>query len=383
MAWGQFGVSTKRVLSNGTQNWGPAASPTTIPFSRSGILEKLQFLTDATITCTLASAGSIAKDIWGPFNTYSQITVAPNLGTPLRRHSGYGAYIDMIARTVENDLATVDTVTVAELQAAAIADVFAYPTTGSGVDYRFWVDLPLVQYVRDFNTKLGMFPLENPQVTLNATFTPCGSTAASPFTISSGGNTAASATLFPYFTDASSTVTAATPTVDVRRYAWQTPGDPGNNPDYNFVVSTLEDFPQGTVNGASVITYQFIVNSGLLLRTSLICVDGGSALAASKMSNSNSLEMLFGQKEPKLQETAFAAHVRMQDTYGFLPPEGVYIIDLMGGRDLSLQDCIDLGNTPNVLINLNLSSAIGSTNSQVRVLNETLVPVGNVPGANK
>lgn len=382
MAWGQFGVSTRRVLSNGVQNWGPAASPTTVPFSRSGILEGIQLLTDGSVTCTLASAGSIVKDIWGPFNAYSQITVAPNLGTPLRRHSGYGAYIDMIMRTPENDLATVDTVTVSELQAAAIADVYAFPTTGSAQDFRFWLNLPLTQFISDFNTKLGMFPLENPQVTLNATFTPCGSSAASPFTISSGGNTAASATLFPYFTDAGSTVTIATPTVDVRRYAWQTPADPGNNPDYNFVVSTLEDYPQNSVNGASVITYQFIVNSGLLLRTALVCVDGGSALAASKMSNSNSLEMLFGQKEPKLQETAFAAHVRMQELYGFLPPEGVYIIDLLG-KNLSLADCIDLGNTPNVLINLNLSSAIGSTNSQVRVINETLVPVGNVPGANK
>lgn len=382
MAWGQFGVSTKRVLTNGTVNWGPAATPTTTPFSRSGILQAVQFLVDGSITATLASAGSIARDIWGPWNTFSQVQLAPNLGTPIRRVSGYGNYIDMIAHSPERLLATADTALVAEIGAASIADVYAFPTSGSGADFRFWLDMPLSQYIRDFNTPLGMFPLENPQVTLNATFTPCGSSAASPFTISSGGNTAASATLFPYYTDSGSSVTIATPTVDIRRIAWQTPGNPGNNPDYNFVMSTLEDYPQGTVNGASTITYQFIVNSGLLLRTAIIAVDAGAQLAASKMSNSNSLELLFGQKEPKLQESAFAAHVRMQELYGFLPPEGVYIIDFLG-RQLTLQDVIDLGNTPNVLLNLNLSSAIGSSNSQVRVINQTLVPVGNVSGANK
>lgn len=382
MAWGQFGVSTKRLLSNGTQAWGPATTPTTVPMSRSGVLEGVQLLTDASVTVTLGSAGSVAKDLWGPFNAYSQISIAPNLATPLRRHSGYGAYIDMISRSAEGDFMTADTVAVSELQAAAIADVFAFPTTGSSVDFRFWLNLPLVQYIADFGQKLGMFPLENPQVSLNVAFTPCGASAGSPFTISSGGNTAASATLFPYFTDSGSSVAATTPTVDVRRIAWQTPGNPQDNPDYGFVVSVLEDVPQNSVNGASTITYQFIVNSGILLRSSVIAVDGGSALGISKLSNFNSLEMLFGQKEPKIQETAYAAHVRMQELYGYLPPEGVYIFDFLG-RGLTLADTIDLGATPNVLLNLNLSSAIGSSNSQVRILNETLVPVANVSGSNQ
>ncbi len=382
MAWGQFGVSTRRLLSNGTVNWGPAATPTTTPLARSGILEGLQFLTDGSITATLGSAGSIARDIWGPWNAYSQISVAPNLGTPIRRHSGYSAYIDMIMRSPEGNFMTADTQSVAEIGADPLADTYAFPVTGTAVAFRFFLDLPLVQYIRDFDAKLGMFPLENPQVTLNAAFTPAGASAQSPFTISSGGNTAASATLFPYFTDAGSSVTIATPGVDLRRKGWQTPADPANNPDYNFVVATLEDFPQGSVNGASVVTYQYIVNSGLLLRTALICVDGGSALAESKLTNSNSLEMLFGQKEPKIQESGRAAHARMLQLYGFAPPAGVYIIDNLG-KEMSLADVIDLGNTPNVLINLNLSSTLNASNSQVRVLNETLVPVGNVNGGNR
>lgn len=382
MAWGQFGVSSRRLLSNATVNWGPGGTPTTSPMIRSGVLEGVSLLTDGSITATLGSAGSIARDIWGPWNQYSQILVAPNLGTPIRRHGGYSGYIDMIMRSTESKFLTADTQAVAEIGGDALGDTYAFPTSGSSVDYRNFIDLPLTQYVKDFDTLLGMFPLENPQVTLNVGFTVCGSSAASPFTISSAGNTAASATLFPYFTDAGSTVTIATPTIDVRRNAWQTPAQQADNPDYSFVVATLEDYPQGTVNGASTITYQYIVNSGLLLRTALICVDGGSALAESKMTNANSLEMLFGQKEPKLQETGRAAHARMLQLYGFAPPTGVYIIDLLG-KNLRLQDVMDLGNTPNVLLNLNLSSAIGSTNSKVVVLNETLVPVANVAGANK
>lgn len=375
--WGDPKISIKRLLTNGTIAWSPAGTPTTATLGRAGILETLDLLTEATITATLASGGSIARDIWGPWNTYSQISVIPNDGAPLRRHSGYSAFLDMLMRSTERNLFSPDVLAVAEIGGAAVADVYAFPTAGTGVDYRFWLELALTQEIKSLDQVLGYFPTDNPQVSLNVNMTVAGASAASPYTLSSAGNTAASATLFPWLTDAASTVTATAPTVDVRRTVWQTPMNQRDDPNYNYIIQTQEDQPQNSVNGASVITYRFTANSGILLRMAVAAVDGGAQLAESKMTNTNSFEMLYGINEAKVQETGRAAHARMHKLYGFLPPEGVYTLDFLG-KDLTLADTIDLSYLQDVRLNLNLSSAIGASSSKVIVLHERLVPVGNV-----
>jgi len=380
--WGDPLVSIKRLLTNGTVNWAPAGSPTQAQIGRAGILQRLRMLTESSaLTITIGSAGSVARDIWGPWNTYTQITVVPNDGAPVRRHSGFGAYLDMIMRSVESENFTPDTVAVSEINAEPIASLYSFPTTaGSGQDFRFMIDLPLTQYIRSLEQEFGFFPTDNPQVQLTLNATVAGNSAASPFTISSGGNTAASATLFPYLTDSGSSATVGSPTIDVRRDVWQTPQNEADDPDYRFVVQTQEDYPQGTnANGATQQTYRFTANSGILLRFAVGVVDGGSSLSESKLANSNSLELLYGVQEAKFQETGKAAHARMQALLGYLPPQGVYIYDLLNGRRLDLADTIDLSYYQEVKFNLNFSSALSGSNSKVIVVHERLVPVLNVP----
>ena len=380
--WGDPKVSIKRLLTNGTLNWNAAGTPATSQIARAGIIQRIDLLTDASVTATLGSAGSIARDIWGPWNTYSQISVIPNDGAPLRRHSGYGGWLDMLLRSTEPDFPfSADVVAVAEIGAAAISDIYAFPTTGSSVDYRFYLSLPVTQRINDLEDTFGYFPTDNPQVQLNVNLTPAGSTSASPYTISSGSTAATSATLFPYLTDSGSSVTAATPTVDVRRVVWQTPQSEKDDPNYNYIIQVQEDQPQGTnANSATTQQYKFVANSGVLLRMACAIVDGGAQAAASKLTATNALEMLYGINEAKFQETAFAAHVRMHELYKFNWPEGVYSWDFLGPR-LGLADTIDLSYLQEVRLNLNFASALGSSGSKVIILHERLVPVGNVrPG---
>lgn len=379
--WGDPKVSIKRFLSNGTVSWNAGGTPTSAPIARAGILESLLMLTEGTITLT--AGVSLLRDIWGPWNTYSQISLIPNDGAPLRRHGGYGAYVDMLWRSVEQFNVPPDVTAVGEIGAAAVSDIYAFPTAGSSVDYRFYTKLALTQRINDLQDTFGYFPTDNPQVQLTLNATVCGSTAApGPFIIDSLGNTAPSATLFPYFGDATSNASLATPTIDVRREVFQTPQNEKDDPNYNYIIQTQEDLPQGAnANSATVQQYKFVANSGVLLRMAVAVIDSGAAVAESKLANVNSLEMLYGINEAKFQETGRAAHARMHQLYGFNWPEGVYTWDFLDGAHLTLADTIDLSYLQEVRLNVNLSSALGATGSKVVVWHERLVPVGNVrPG---
>ncbi len=378
--WGDPKISIKRFLTNGTTSMSSGGTPTAVQIARAGILESLLLAFDGSITLT--AGVSLLRDIWGPWNTFSQISLIPNDGAPLRRHGGYGSYVDMLWRTTEQLNQPPDVVEVSEIGAAAIADIYNFPLSGAGQDYRFYTKLALTQRINALEDTFGYFPTDNPQVQLTLNATMAGSSAApGPFIIDSRDNSAPSATLFPYFGDPTSNASLASPTLDVRREVWQTPQNEKDDPNYNYIIQVQEDVPQGAnANSATVQQYKFVANSGVLLRMACAILDSGAAVAESKLANVNSLELLYGINEAKFQETGRAAHARMHQLYGFNWPEGVYSWDFLG-RELGLADTIDLSYLQEVRLNINLSAALGATGSKVAIWHERLVPVGNVrPG---
>lgn len=369
MAWGDPNVTIKRELSNGVSTPGAAGAPNIVQVQRSGILRLIRHVLNGTATL-VPGAGSIAPDILGPWNLMTLISVVPNDGAPVRNHSGIMGYADMIARSAEGDMLTPDTVAVAEGSADPLADVFAFPSTTG--NFRYYQDLPLTQYIRSIDDELGFWPLDNPQVQLTDQYTMVNSSAASPFNIAS-----TTATFAPYKSDAGGvgTATLGSPTIDVRRELFQVPVQEQDEPDLNFVVVTTESGPQGVnVNGASNAVWKATNNSGILLRLSALIVDGAALLAESKLTNANSLNLKYGADENKSNETGQAAHARMHKLYGFNPISGLYIYDFLG-KELSLQDTVNLTSMPEFRWEFNFSSALGATNSLIRILQERLVPI--------
>jgi len=378
--WGDAGVSYKRFLSNGKSPWGPGGSPVTVDIQRVGILRSLRLLTQSP-TATFTAGVSLLRDVLGPWNVYKSVVLSPNQQAPILRCSGYGLYLFDIMQNVEGLSATADTVLVTETNADPLANVFSGArVTGNG-DWRLYHDLYVAQNIRSLGTEIGLWPLENPAVQLQLEYTPSSVSGASPFQIDSQNNTVALPGLLPYYGDPTSGVTLATPTIDVRRNLWEVPADASDDPPYIYVIQRLEENPQGgNVNGASFVEWKAVPLSGVILRLGILIFDGGATIPTgngvveASLANSNSLSVLFGADTQKYSETGQAAHARMQDALGFSPPQGWFMFDFLG-PDLTLADVIDTYTTPEVRLDVNLSTPLGAANSFAKIQREMLVPI--------
>lgn len=376
--WGQAGVSLKRELSNGTSSWGPGGTVTLVDIQRIGILRKLRLLTKATATFT--AGASLALDTIGSYNVYSALTVSPNQTAPIARLSGLGAYLAMQMKSEERKFNTPDFATGVPPNADGIADVFNAARITTNGDWRLFHDIYISQFIASLGCELGMWPLENPAVQLQLEYTPNSSTNASPFSIDNKAAAGASGTR-PYFGDVTSDVVLATPTVDVRRRLWEVPANAEDDPPYTYINQWLEEAPQGgNVNGTSFIEWKCIPLSGVIMRVGIFVYDGGASLpvgagvAEGSLSAGNALSLLYGADTQKYAETGQAAHARMLDLLGYTPQKGFYFWNLLGGG-LTLADVIDTYTTPEVRVDVNLSTPLGGANSFARVIRQMLVPI--------
>lgn len=378
MAWGQAGVSLKRNLSNGTSNWGPGGTPTIVDIQRIGILRQLRLLTKATATFT--AGASLALDTIGPYNVYRTLTLSPNQTAPIARLSGLGAYLAMQMKGEEVKGYSPDAQPVVFPNADGISDVFNASRTSTNGDWRLYHDIFVSQYIRDIGCELGLWPLENPAVQLQLEYTPASITTASPFSIDNKAAAGASGTT-AYFGDVTSDVTLTTPTIDVRRFLWEVPANAEDDPPYTYINQWLEEAPQGgNVNGASFIEWKCIPLSGVIQRVGIFVYDGGASLpvgagvAETSLTAGNALTLLYGADTQKYAETGQAAHARMHRELGATPQKGFFFWNLLGSA-LTLADVIDTYTTPEVRIDVNLSTPLGSNNSFARVIRQMLVPI--------
>jgi hypothetical protein len=377
--WGGAAVSMKRFLSNGVSPWGPGGTPTTVDIQRIGILRGMRLITDSP-TATFTAGASLARDTLGPWNVYSQILLTPNQQAPIFRASGYGTYLINMMMNRETKNYTNDTVVVAETSADPLANIYNASRTTTNGDWRLYHEVPICQLIRSLGTEIGLWPLENPAVQLQLQYTPSSSGAASPFSLDNKAAAGASGTR-PYFGDVTSDVTLTSPTVDVRRYLWEVPQDEADNPPYTYVVTWLEEnFQGGNVNGATFAEWRLVPLSGVLLRLGVFIYDGGASLPVgagvleTSLTASNALSLIYGADTQKFSETGIAAHMRIQDEYGFAAPQGAFWYDLLGD-DLTLADVIDSYTTPEVRFDVNLGVALGAANSSAKVQRQMLVPI--------
>lgn len=64
----------------------------------------------------------------------------------------------------------------------------------------------------------------------------------------------------------------------------------------------------------------------------------------------------------------------MLDMLGYTPQKGFFFWNLLGGG-MTLADVIDTYTTPEVRVDVNLSTALGGANSFARVIRQMLVPI--------
>ncbi len=385
MAWGQLGLVKHQKISNGTTAWGTGGIPVAQPLAQTGIVMGLRNLTTGTPAFT-PGTGTIAVDKNGPFNVYTLHTLVANAGPQVFSVSGYGNWLIGLLKRAEQGIGSWDVAALSEANAGALGDVYGAGATSGTAAWRLAQDLPITQRVRglpNVNTgipglsEVGGLVLQNPSVQFTYNATPNSASQASAYNIYS--LTAGQA---PYLVTGNATVTLATPTIDLMRSMYQVPANPADMPyagwQQIFVPTWTEQTPQGaSVNGASTFSWKQTPVSGLLTRLLVYVFDGGTGtgVASSSLSANNALMLTYDNGTVIQQESAYERLADQFGRFGFAMPQGMFVYDFMGGRDLTLTDALDTQVVANITFTANLASALGSSNSAVKILPQVFLPV--------
>ena len=367
--WGDPGVSKKLRLSNGAVNWGVGGQPVSTNIQPTGILRHLRLLTSGALTVVLGG-GTIAQDKQGWGNQYTLVTVAPNNQSPIIQLSGYGFQLLQYMLAYEMEFEDLIEANFGGAQnAETAADQFNYPTaTGT---YRNTMMLPIAQRIRSLGGDVGMWPLQNPAVTLQVAVTPNSASNGSPFNVFS--LTAGAA---PYLVTGAATATLTTPTFEPLRELWQVPASQADYPPFNLVSSWIEEqFQGGAVGGATILNWLMTPLSGILLRIGAYVFDSNvsNGVAASNMTASNAFLLTYDANTPKFSESSFHALNRQHQMLGFDAPQGFYFHDLMT-KDQTLQDTLNSHVVGNIKLQMNFNAGLGAT-SQAKVIKQVLSPL--------
>jgi hypothetical protein len=371
MAWGDPYVSQRLTLSNGVSAWGTGGLPVSVALQQTGILESLRAFVSGTVTID-AGTGSIAAGVSGPWNTLSLITLSPNQQAPIVQLSGLGLNLFQQMKSVEHQVGSPDVSAIAIQNGGTATDTYTFPATGTAVAYRYYQDIPVAQRIRSLGGFIGYWPLQNPAVQLQVQYTPNSGSAATPYNIFS--TTAGAA---PYLVTGNATAVLASPTVEFVRNMWEVPINAEDLPPFELVSTVVQESPQGSaVGGATRITWQATPLSGLLVRLGIYIFNGttGTGVASALLNTNNALTLTYDADTPKFSESAFTALARMREFYGYNLQQGFFSWDFLG-RDLTLQDVIDTNTTANIKLTVNLSTALGATNSNAFIVRQIISPL--------
>lgn len=377
MSFYDLNVTKKIVKSNGTTNLGPGGTPVLPKLVLGGILERVGIISQGTPTFT-PGTGTIARDINGGYNFYSNMSIIPNQQVPIVSVSGYGAWLfNVVKEALENhthDAYSYLTSTTTQMQNAVdptYVDSSNITAAPSGTQSSLWTIphyLPVTQ--RMYNGIVGYWELGNPLAQLTVQLTPGYGGTASPYNIYS--TTVGNA---PYLVTGNSTVTLASPTADVIRYLYDTPVNPSDRPPVTFINTVIEDTYQNNVGSATQLKYTFQPLSGYIARIVTYVNDSttGKGVAPTLMLTSNALTMGIGDGTTIVSESCYETFLRQKQALGMDLPYGAFYLDFLG-QDLTWQEVYSTYDTANINFTLNFSSAIGA-NSYAKVIKQVMKPL--------
>jgi hypothetical protein len=370
-------VTKPIIKSNGTINLATGGTPNLPRLTLGGVLEKIGIITQGAATYT-AGGGTIARDVNGAYNIYSNISVIPNQQVPIISVSGYGLWLfNVLKEALEfdnfdsYDFQTGVVSSVPGLFDPSYVNSSSIIATPSGSQNPTFT-VPHMLYItqRMFNGIVGYWELGNPLAQLTVQLIASYLGAASPYNIFS-----LTPGQQPYLTTGAATVTLANPTADIVRYLWDTPVDPQDRPPVTFINTIIEDTFQQTVGSASKLSYTFAPLSGYIARVIGYVNDSatGKGVAPSLMTATNSFTFGIGDGTTLVGESFYENAQRQKTISGMDMPQGTFWLDFLG-RDLTWQSVFSTYDNANVNMGLNFSSAIGAS-SYGKVVRQMLKPL--------
>lgn len=377
MSFYDLNVTKKIIKSNGITSLGPGGTPVLPRLTIGGILEKIGILAQGTATYT-PGTGSIARDVQGGYNIFSNMSVIPNQQVPIVSVSGYGNFLfNIVKEGLELDnfdaygfLTGSNTQLQDPLDPSWVdgSSVIAAP---SGNQSPTWT-VPHYLYTtqRMFNGIVGYWELGNPLAQLTVSLTPSYSGNASPFNIFS-----TTAGQQPYLTTGNATVTLTNPQADIIRYLYDTPVNKQDRPPVTFINTIIEDSFQNNVGSATQLKYTFQPLSGYVVRVVAYVFNSTTSKGVdpSLMLPANSLQMNIGDGTSIVSETIYETAVRQKNLLGFDLPRGAFFLDFLG-RDLTWQEVYSTYDTANINFALNFSSALGAS-STAKIVKQVMKPL--------
>lgn len=377
MTFYDLNVTKPIIKSNGTVNLANGGTPNLPRLVLGGVLEKIGIITQGTPVMT-PGTGTIARDVNGGYNIYSNLAVIPNQQVPIYSTSGWGNALFNILK----DALELDNFDAYDFQTGTVTKEQALPdlsyinssdliATPSGAQSPLWTVphiIPIVQ--RMFNGIVGYWELGNPLAQLTVQLIAAYTGAASPYSIAS-----LTAGQLPYLITGNATVTLASPTADIVRYLWDTPVNPQDRPPVTFINTIIEDTFTNNVGSASALKYTFAPLSGYVARVIAYVNDSatGKGVAPSLCLNTNAFTFGIGDGTTLISESIYETLLRQKSVAGFDMPQGVWWLDFLG-KDLTWQAVFSTYDNANVNLGLNFSSAVGA-NSYGKVIRQMLKPL--------
>ncbi len=372
--WGDPNVTHRLLLSNDQTPWGNGGYPVSQKIKRGDILKNLYMIMDASMTAT-PGTGTIAADVNGPYNSITQLTAGPSNSSKFVQVSGWSLYLISLAKLIESTYNLTDANIYSPVNQDALGNIFSgRATTGTAVDWRFALPIPVSQRLRSVSD-VGMWQLAEESLNLEVSVTPNSGSASTPYNIYSTVGGAA-----PYIVSGNATVTIANPTFDIVRELYKNPLNDADYPDFDFVSVWKQD--SFTNPNSKAPYYKFPANSGLLVRAIIDTFDataGNGFPISTYFAAADALAVRYGTSDTKEQTSGYERRIIGSATeFGFEPPQGVFLFDWLGGRDLVLQDAINTA----LLLDTRLELDLGATppnGSRLNVIYQLLQPLVVTP----
>lgn len=378
MSFYDINVTKPIIKSNGITSLSSGGAPVPVRITIGGVLDKLGLITQGTAAYT----GTVARDVYGGWNIYSNISVLPNQQVPLVSVSGAGlAHWNMLKDGLERSATSVW-----DYKPGTVSATPNYPDTSyinssglvatpSASQSDLWT-LPLVVPIcqQMFNGIVGYWELGNPLAQLSLQLTPAYTGSASPYGIAS--STAGALPYFAASVPGTNNATLASPQVDVIRYLYDTPVDPANRPPTTFINTLLEDTPQNNVGSATSLNYAFAPLSGYVARVLAVVLDSTTGVGVSPdlMLQSGAVTFGIGDGTTLISESIYENLLRQRtEMHGTDMPQGSFFFDFLG-PDLTWQNVFSTYDNANVNMSLNFSSALGAS-STCKIIRQVLKPL--------
>lgn len=362
--WGDKGVSERFVV----QDTSLTPTPLTglqVPLADAGILSELQH---HIWSSSIATSGTVNKDVFGPYDFINVYQFVAGANTPLMSITGRGLGImNMIEYDDTNWEAQANIASVMN-PLANTSDYFNFSTTNASV-FRFWVRIPIALRLAGVpGGYVGYVTLQNKRIQniVKPSFNLTG--ASSPYSMIQNGGYGVS----PYQGSGTATFAGSFETWKVLNTV---PRSPAMMPMFGF-TRYWQEVQQGYSGSSFTYNYE---PGGELLRAVFQVVDN-SAAGGVATANVNQIAFQYGTNK---QVDVFTPQRNIHEQllyYRRTLPQGVYVLDYYT-RTRTLVNSKSTENTSNVQTVISFASGYTPpANSVVNVMLDKLYVVQNYLG---